>query len=65
MVHDASEVHRCLSMSFADLASPAEASNETAKGWRGFAQAGNRHHPRIKSEDRFFWGSYFSGRPFR
>jgi hypothetical protein len=29
-------------MIFSDLTSPAEASNETANGWRGFAQAGNR-----------------------
>ncbi|HET8920900.1 MAG TPA: hypothetical protein VFN27_14635, partial [Xanthobacteraceae bacterium] len=33
----------CLSMIFSDLASPAEASNERASGWRGFAQAGNRY----------------------
>jgi hypothetical protein len=29
-------------MIFSDLPSPAEASNETASGCRGFAQAGNR-----------------------
>ncbi|MGA8695532.1 MAG: hypothetical protein WB689_17170 [Xanthobacteraceae bacterium] len=31
-----------LSMIFSDLASPAEASNETAIGCGSFAQAGNR-----------------------
>jgi len=30
-------------MILSDLASFAEASNETANGWRGFAQAGNRY----------------------
>jgi hypothetical protein len=30
-------------MIVSDLPSPAEASNETARGWLGFAQAGNRH----------------------
>jgi hypothetical protein len=30
-------------MIFSDLASPAEASNETVSGWQGFAQAGNRY----------------------
>lgn len=30
-------------MILSDLASPAEASNETASGQRGLAQAGNRH----------------------
>jgi hypothetical protein len=29
-------------MIFSDLPSPAEASNESTKGWQGFAQAGNR-----------------------
>jgi hypothetical protein len=43
-----------LSMIFSDLASPAEASNERASGWRGFAQAGNRRPPRIKSGAGFF-----------
>jgi hypothetical protein len=30
-------------MIFSDLPSPAEALRETATGWQGFAQAGNRH----------------------
>jgi hypothetical protein len=32
-----------LSMIFSDLPSPAEASNGTATGSHGFAQAGNRY----------------------
>jgi hypothetical protein len=32
----------CLSMIFSDLPSSAEAGNEDAGGWHGFAQAGNR-----------------------
>jgi hypothetical protein len=43
-----------LSMIFFDLASPAEALNETASGWRGFAQAGNRYPSRITSGAGFF-----------
>jgi len=30
-------------MIFSDLASPAEAANESRGGWPGFAQAGNRY----------------------
>jgi len=33
----------CLSVIFSDLATPAEASNETASDWRGLVQAGNRY----------------------
>jgi hypothetical protein len=36
-------------MIFSDLASRAEAENEDASGWHGFAQAGNRHPLRIRS----------------
>ena len=41
-------------MIFSHLASPAEALNETASGWRGFAQAENRYPPRITSGAGFF-----------
>jgi hypothetical protein len=44
----------CLSMIFSGLASPAEAPNQGANGSQGFAQAGNRRPPRIKSGAGFF-----------
>jgi len=43
-----------LRMILSDLPSPAEASNQPASGGRGFAQAGNRRPPRIKSGAGFF-----------
>jgi len=42
------------SMIFSDLPSPAEASNNTTNRCHGFAQAGNRLPPRIKSEGELF-----------
>jgi hypothetical protein len=39
---------------FSDLPSPAEASFHTARACKGFAQAGNRFTPRIKSGAGFF-----------
>jgi hypothetical protein len=39
---------------FADLPSPAEASAGTKNDSQGFAQAENRHPPRIKSGASFF-----------
>jgi hypothetical protein len=39
---------------FSDLPSPAEASSETTKSAKGFAQAGNRYPPRIKCGAGFF-----------
>jgi hypothetical protein len=44
----------CLSMIFSDLASPAVASAERLGRLHGFAQAGNRYPPRIKSGAGFF-----------
>jgi hypothetical protein len=43
-----------LRMIFSDLASPAEASSRRAIRSKGFAQAGNRYPPRIKSGAGFF-----------
>jgi hypothetical protein len=41
-------------MIFSDLPSPAEASSQTMGAAKGFAQAGNRYPPRIKSGAGFF-----------
>jgi hypothetical protein len=41
-------------MILSDLPSPAEASSQTTNVAKGFAQAGNRYPPRIKSEAGFF-----------
>jgi hypothetical protein len=41
-------------MIFPDLPSPAEASSQTTNRAAGFAQAGNRFPPRIKSGAGFF-----------
>jgi hypothetical protein len=41
-------------MIFSDLPSPAEASSQTTNRATGFAQAGNRFPPRIKSGAGFF-----------
>jgi hypothetical protein len=41
-------------MIFSDLPSPAEAPSQTAISATGFAQAGNRYPPRIKSGAGFF-----------
>jgi hypothetical protein len=41
-------------MIFSDLPSPAEASSQNDKPCEGFAQAGNRYPPRIKSAAGFF-----------
>jgi hypothetical protein len=41
-------------MIFSDLPSPAEASSGPKSGYQGFAQAGNRHPPRIASRAGFF-----------
>jgi len=41
-------------MIFSDLPSPAEASSHTTDGAKGFAQAGNRLPPLIKSGAGFF-----------
>jgi len=43
-----------LRMIFSDLPSPAEAASETTSRATGFAQAGNRYPPRIKSGAGFF-----------
>jgi hypothetical protein len=44
----------CWSMMFSDLPSPAEASSTMRTHTKGFAQAGNRHPPRIKCGAGFF-----------
>ena len=44
----------CLRMMFSDLPSPAEASSHSTNRATGFAQAGNRYHPRIKCGAGFF-----------
>jgi hypothetical protein len=41
-------------MIFSDLPSPAEASNEEAAVYEGFAQAGNRYPLSDRSEGRLF-----------
>jgi hypothetical protein len=41
-------------MILSDLPSPAEASSKAMNSTRGFAQAGNRFPPRIKSGAGFF-----------
>jgi hypothetical protein len=41
-------------MMFSDLPSPAEASSQTTKRAKGFAQAGNRYPSRIKCGTGFF-----------
>jgi len=43
-------------MIFSDLASPAEAAckRRSDREWAGYAKAGNRHPPRIKSGAGFF-----------
>jgi hypothetical protein len=41
-------------MIFSDLPSPAEASSQMTTRAKGFAQAGNRYPPRIKSGAGFF-----------
>jgi len=48
-------------MIFSDLPSPAEALSQTTNSAKGFAQAGNRHPPRIKSGGAFSGSSSSAG----
>jgi hypothetical protein len=42
------------SVTFSDLPSPRRSVKRNDQPLQGFAQAGNRYHPRIKSEDKLF-----------